>query len=154
MQENFVYIQGGNELKRFNKKTILIIGLILLISSMAYATTNGYYTMIKDKLSSIADEFLNKDSQLSKDGDDYVEKLDNKISDTENDIRKSVSEFEKAELEKARKELETTVDGIISQIDNDKKNIEEDIKDKVKDKIQKDLEKELEKIQKSIDKID
>ncbi|WP_141228395.1 hypothetical protein [Anaeromicrobium sediminis] len=131
------------------KKIAIILVLIMAFGTVAFAAQPELYNNIKERILSIKDEFIKKDSQLVSSGDEAIEDLRDYVDEVENEIKTELGEYEQAQIEEAKKVIAKEVDSVKEQLNTEKAALTETMKEEIKNKVQKDLDKELDKLNKA-----
>lgn len=134
-------------MKKWLKSKSILLAIISVFAFSAVASADmNLYQLIKDKLTSIGQEYISKDSALTADGQAVQADLQQYYDSLAEEIRAELDSYEQQQTEQARKELFEDVQNAKSQINAEKQQIINQLKEQLHEKIQKDLENEKEKI--------
>ncbi|MCT4604733.1 MAG: hypothetical protein N4A64_01305 [Marinisporobacter sp.] len=134
------------------KKRMLTTILVLSVASstIAFAATPNLYQTIRNRLVSIGDTYLNRESALIQSGQENQMELKEYVENIETEMKLDLDEYEQQQIEAAKTEMQEQIKAVKDQLDQEKNQIVLDIKENIKKKIRKDLEKELEKIEREL----
>ncbi len=139
-------------MKKIKKIMIISLAFLIISSSLVFASQQGIYQMIIDRLMGLRNTYTQKDSQLVEDGQKAQEELKRYTNELEAEFIKELDAYEGEQLEEAKKVLKSNVDDVKKMVDSEKEKVLKEIKEKIKDKISKDLEKELKELEKALQK--
>ncbi|MBM7614541.1 hypothetical protein [Alkaliphilus hydrothermalis] len=135
-------------------KRVVAVSLVcmMLFGTGIYASQQGLYQTVVDRLMSIRDTYITKDSQLVQDGVNAQADLVTYVEEVESGLKNDLDQYETEQVEEARKQIQNRVNEVKNRVAAEKGKILKEIKDEIKNKIDKDLEKELMELEKALEK--
>ncbi|MBM7854581.1 hypothetical protein JOC37_000954 [Desulfohalotomaculum tongense] len=133
------------------KFKIIAFTLIFVLAFGAVAFAQGdIYQTLKNRLLSIANQYINKESALTGTGQAVENDLQQYMNSLEAEIKTQLDAYEQEQIEQAKQELQNIAANSKSQLNAEKDEIIKELKKQIRKKIQEDLKQEKEKLKDNI----
>jgi len=145
-------MKGRGSMAKAKRVVAVSLACMMLFGTGVYASQQGLYQTVMDRLMSLKNTYISKDSQLVQDGVNAQTDLATYVEGVEGDFKNELDQYEREQVEGAKQQIQNRVNEIKSMVEAEKEKTLKEIKDEIKNKVDKDLEKELMQLEKAIQK--